>query len=75
MRQRRVCQQTKSLNSTCENDVAEDMMSVMVKLAKYPLEPHDIDQPTAFWRDELRPVQGSAEDTDERVKTLHTEMC
>ena len=60
---------------TCENDVAEDMMSVMVKLAKDPLEPHDIDQPTAEWRDELRPVQGRAEDTDKRVKTLHTEMC
>ena len=60
---------------TCENDVAEDMMSVMVKLAKDPVEPHDIDQPTAEWRDELRPAQGRAEDTDERVKTMHTEMC
>ena len=34
----------------------------MVKLAKDPLDPHDIDQPRAEWR-------------DERVKTLHTEMC
>ena len=26
-------------------------------------------------RDELRPVQGGAEDTDERVMTSYTEMC
>ena len=29
-----------------ESDVAEDTLSAMVKLAKDPLEPHDIDQPT-----------------------------
>ena len=32
---------------TCESDVAEDTMSAMVKLAKDPLEPHDIGQPTS----------------------------
>ena len=62
-------------------------MSAMVKLAKDPLEPHDIDQHTEechlmvwpYKRNlvaqgcELRPVQGRAEDTDERVKTPHTE--
>ena len=26
-------------------------------------------------RDELRPVQGGTEDTDERAMTSHTEMC
>jgi len=41
---------------TCESDVAEDTMSAMVKLAKDPLKLHDIDQPTAEWRDELRPA-------------------
>ena len=61
-------------------------MSAMVKLAKDPLEPYDIGQPTAECqlmtpcerrlvtpRDELRPVQGRTEDTDERVMTSHTE--
>ena len=32
---------------TCESDVAEDTMSVMVKLANEIDEPHDIGQPTA----------------------------
>jgi len=71
---------------TCKSDDAEETMSATVKLAKEMDEP-DIDQPTAecqlmtpsekrlvTQRDELRPVQGRAEDTDERVKTLHTEM-
>ena len=59
----------------CKSDVAEETMSAMVKLANDPLEPCDIGQPTAEWRDERRPVQGRAEDTDEGVKTPHTEMC
>ena len=59
----------------------------MVTLAKDPLEPHDIAQPTAecqlmtpcerrlpTQRDDLRPVQGG-EDTEERVMTSHTEKC
>ena len=75
--------------SIAESDVAEETMSAMVELAKDPLEPYDIDQPTSechlmAWlyersgvtrRDELRPVQGEAEDTDERVMTLHTDGC
>ena len=32
---------------TCKSDVAEDTMSTMVKLAKDPLEPHDIGQTTS----------------------------
>ena len=49
-------------------------MSVLVKLAKEPLEPDDIDQQKPERRDDSRPVQGGGENTDERVKTLHTEM-
>ena len=63
-------------------------MSATVKLAREIDEP-DIGQPTAerhlmAWpkkrrrvtrRDQLRPVQDGAEDTDERVMTSHTEMC
>ena len=72
---------------TCESDVAEETMSVTVKLARDPLEPSDIRQPTAecqlmtpserrvVTRCELRPVQGREEDTEQRVMTLHTEMC
>ena len=61
-------------------------MSAVVKLAKDPLDPCDIAQPTAelqlmtltkrrlvTQRDELRPVQSRAEDTDECVMTSHTE--
>ena len=57
----------------------------MVKLAKDPLEPHDIAQPTAecqlmtlcerklrTQRDNLRPVQ-DGEDIEERVMTSHIE--
>ena len=71
-----------------ESDVAEEMMSVTVKLAKEIDEPSDIELPTAecqsrtfskqrrvIRRDELRPVQGGEEDTDERVMTSHTEKC
>ena len=61
----------------------------MVKLAQEIDEPCDIDQQTAechlmAWpyqrrlvaqRDDLRPVQGGEEDTNERVMTSHTEMC
>ena len=78
----------KKLEHDVKRDVAEETMSAMVKLAKDPLEPHDIDQPTAecqlmtlcerrlaTQRDDLRPVQGGEEDTDQRVMTLHTEMC
>ena len=53
-----------------ENDVAEETMSAVVKLAKDPLEPDDIDQQTPERRDDSRPVQGGGENTDE-----HTEMC
>ena len=60
---------------TCEKDAAEETVSALVKLAKEPLEPDDIDQQTPESRDDSRPVQGGGEDTDERVKTLHTEMC
>ena len=63
-------------------------MSATMMLAKL-LDELDIGQPTAecllmalqprgklvFRGDELRPVQGWAEDTDERVMTSHTEMC
>ena len=56
LRQRRVCWQTKSLNSPREREVAEETMSALVKLAKHPLEPHDIDQPTAEWRDLALPL-------------------
>jgi len=72
---------------TCKSDDAEETMSATVKLAKEMDEP-DIDQPTAecqlmtpsekrlvTQRDELRPVQGRAEDTDERVMTSHTDKC
>ena len=45
-------------------------MSAVVKLAKDPLEPDDIDQQTPERRDDSRPVQGGGENTDE-----HTEMC
>ena len=49
----------------------------MVKLAKEIDEPHDISQPRKLVtrRDELRPAQGGAEGTEERVLVLHTEMC
>ena len=71
-----------------KSDVVKGTMSAVVKLAKEIDEP-DIGQPTAechlmAWlyerrrvtqRDELLPVQGGAEDTDERVMTSHTEMC
>jgi len=80
--------ESQSSDRIAESDVAEETMSVMGKLAKDPLEPHDIDQPTAECqlmtpverrlvtkRDELRPVQGRAEDPDERVMTSHTETC
>ena len=60
---------------TCENNAAEETVSALVKLAKEPLEPDDIDQQTPESRDDSRPVQDGVEDTDERVKTLHTEMC
>ena len=60
---------------TCENNAAEETVSALVKLAKEPLEPDDIDQQTPESRDDSRPVQGGGEDTDERVKTLRTEMC
>ena len=63
-------------------------MSATVKLTKEIDEP-DIGQPTAefhlmSWprkrreatrRDELRPVQGGAEDADERVVASHAETC
>ena len=63
-------------------------MSATVKLAK-EIDELDISQPTAechlmAWpykrrlvtrRDELPPVQGGTEDTDERVTTSHSEMC
>ena len=74
-----------SSDRIAESDVAEETMSAMVKLAKDQLEPYDIGQPTAecqlmtpserslvTQRDELRPVQGRAEDTDECVMTSHT---
>ena len=35
-----------SSDRIAKSDVAEETMSSMVKLAKDPLEPHDIDQPT-----------------------------
>ena len=69
---------------TCKSEVAEETMSAVVKLAKEIDEPRDIGQPTAecqlmtpserrpVTRCELQPVQGRAEDIDERV---HTEMC
>ena len=60
---------------TSENDAAEETVSVLVKLAKEPLEPDDIDLQTPERRDDSRPVQGGGENTDERVKALHTEMC
>ena len=44
-----------------KNDVAEDVMSVTVKLAK-EINELDINQPTE-------------EDTEERVMTSHTRMC
>ena len=52
-------------------------MSALVKLAKEIDEPSDISQPRMLvtQRDELRPVQGRAEDTEERVMTSHTEKC
>ena len=71
-----------------KSDVAEETMSAVVKLAKDPLDPCDTAQPTAelqlmtptnrrlvTQRDELRPVQSRAEDTDECVMTSHTEGC
>ena len=66
-------------HSRAESSVAEETMSVMVKLAKDPLEPHDIDQPTVecqlmtpserrlvTQRDELRPLQGACHDVAHR---------
>ena len=50
-------------------------MPAMVKLAKEPLEPQDIDQPTPEWREDSRPVQGGEKDTEEGVMMPHTEMC
>ena len=63
-------------------------MSGTVKLAKEIDELHDIGLPTAecpsrtpsekrrvTQRCDLRPAQGGAEDTEERVLVLHTEMC
>ena len=81
--------ESQSSDRIAESDVAEETMSAMVKLAKDPLEPYDIAQPTAechlmAWpckrelvtqRDELRPVQGGEEDTEELVTTSLTEMC
>ena len=60
-----------------ENDVAEETMSAMVKLAKETDEPYDISQPRKLvtQRDELRPVHGRTEDAEERVTTSHTEKC
>ena len=49
-------------------------MSAMVKPAKDPVEPLDIDQPTPEWRD-IRPLQGGGDNTNERVMMPHTEMC
>ena len=52
-----------------ENDVAEESMSAMVKLAKDPLEPDGIDQQTPERRNDSRPVQGGGENTDEHTET------
>ena len=64
---------------TCESDAKQDKdtMSAMVKLAKEIDQPYDISQPRKLVtrRDELRPAQGGAEGTEERVLVLHTEMC
>ena len=81
--------ESQSSDRIAESEVAEETMSALVKLANDPLEPYDIAQPTAechlmAWpykrelvtqRDELRPVQGGEEDTEELVTTSHTEMC
>ena len=67
--------QSRGASLDLENDVAEETMSAMVRLAKDPVEPLDIDQPTPEWRDDSRPMQGGGEDTDERVMMPHTEMC
>ena len=57
--------------------LAEETVSALVKLAKEIDEPYDISQPGKLitQREELRPVQGSAEDTEERVMTSHTKKC
>ena len=62
---------------TCESDVAEETMLAMMKLAKEIDEPHDISEQRKLGtrRDELRPVQGEEENTEELVMTFHTEMC
>ena len=80
--------ESQSSDRIAKSDVVKGTMSAMVKLAK-EIDELDIGQPTAechstTWpherrrvtrRDELLPVQGGAEDTDERVMTSHTEMC
>ena len=71
-----------------DTEVAEETMSATVKLATETDEPYDIDLLTAecqsrtpherrrvTQRCDLRPTQGGAEDTKERVLVLHTEMC
>ena len=68
-----------------ESDIAEETMSAVVKFAKKICESCDVGQPTAecqlmrlsrrklvTQRCELRPA---AEDTEERVLALQTEMC
>ena len=71
-----------------DSDVDKDTVSTAVKLAKV-LDELGIGQPPAECllmvlssgrklvtsRDELRPVQGGTEDTDELVMTSHTEIC